>query len=319
MKLAVIGAGYWGKNLVRNFFELGVLRAVCDSDPEKIKAVKKIYSRIKTTLSYKNILSDRKIEAVVIATPARTHYKLAKMALRKGKDVFVEKPLALTAIEGMELVKLAKSTKKLLMVGHLLEYHPGIIKLKELIDAGELGKIYYIYSNRLNLGKIRREENILWSFAPHDISVMLLLLNEMPVSIFARGGNYLHKDIADVTISNLGFKSGVKGHIFVSWLHPYKEQKLIVVGDKRMALFDDVAKKGKLRVYNRKIELRGKLPVEINGDAKIINFSRAEPLREECEHFLRCLKTREKPKTDGYSGVRVLKVLEACQRSLRKN
>ncbi|MFC1576154.1 Gfo/Idh/MocA family protein [Candidatus Omnitrophota bacterium] len=319
MKIAIIGCGYWGKNLVRNFFELNALDTVCDSDSKKLKEIQKSYTSVKTTTNYKSILADREIKGVVISAPAVTHYKLAKECMLSGKDVFVEKPLSLTVPEGVNLTKLAKRKKRILMVGHLLEYHPGILKLKELVHKGALGKIYYIYSNRLNLGKIRREENILWSFAPHDISVMLLLLNEMPVSISAHGGHYLHRNIADVTVSTLGFKSGVKGHIFVSWLHPFKEQKLIVVGDKKMAVFDDVAKENKLRLYRHKIKLKGKVPVAINAPSESVDFSPSEPLKEECRHFLQCIKTRKKPKTDGDNGVRVLKVLLACQRSLEKN
>src|SRR3989338_6271785 len=252
MKIAVVGYGYWGKNLFRNFayFYGAADLKLFYSDSRKLKDIKEAYPLAQVTLNLSEILTDDEIGAVVISTPAVTHYQLAKECILAGKDVFVEKPLSLTVEEGMELVKLSEIKKTILMVGHLLEYHSGILKLKELIDSGELGKISYIYSNRLNLGKIRREENILWSFAPHDISVMLLLLNEMPVSVYAQGGNYLHKNIADVTVSNLEFASGIKGHIFVSWLHPYKEQKLIVIGDRKMVLFDDVEKKDKLMLYN---------------------------------------------------------------------
>ncbi len=319
MKIAVIGSGHWGRNLVRVFSELGVLHTVCDIDTDRLRQINDTYPSVKTAPSYADVLNTKEIDAVAISTPAVTHYTLAKEGMLSGKDVFVEKPISLTLDQATELVTLSKKENRILMVGHLLEYHPGILKLKELMDKGELGRVYYIYSTRLNLGKIRREENILWSFAPHDISVMLLLLTEMPVSVSAHGGNYLHKDIADVTVSNLEFASGVKGHIFVSWLHPYKEQKLIVVGDKKMALFDDVAGKDKILLYNHKIELRGKVPVAINAPAEIISFSPSEPLKDECKHFLQCIRTREKPKTDGYNGVKVLRVLRACQRSLERN
>jgi len=321
MRIAVVGCGYWGKNLVRNFTELAGAAniIVCDSDKEKLKEAKSVYPSIQVTANLVDILNDKNIVAVAISTPAVTHYQLAKESILSGKDVFVEKPLSLTSEEGMELVKLSEKEKRILMVGHLLEYHPGILKLKELIDAGELGKINYIYSNRLNLGKIRREENILWSFAPHDISVMLLLLNEMPVSVSAHGGNYLHKNVADVTISSLEFKSGAKGHIFVSWLHPYKEQKLIVVGDKKMAVFDDVVEKDKLFLYNHKIECIAGVPVSRKEEAEIVKFTESEPLKEECRHFIECVRNRRKPKTDGYNGVKVLRVLQACSSSLERN
>ena len=319
MKIALIGAGYWGKNLVRNFSELKVLDTVCDFDAEKLKVFKEQYPSIRTSTSYKDVLNDKEIAAIAISTPAVTHYKLAKECLLAEKDAFVEKPISLTMEEAMELVELAAKKKRILMVGHLLEYHPGILKLRELMHKGELGNIYYIYSNRLNLGKIRREENILWSFAPHDISVMLLLLNEMPVSVSAHGGNYLHKNIADVTVSNLSFQSGVKGHIFVSWLHPYKEHKLIVVGDKKMAVFDDVLKEDKLVLYPHKIEIKNQIPIAINAKAEKVDIASLEPLKEECRHFIDCVKLRKQPKTDGNNGLRVLKVLQACQISLEKN
>lgn len=318
-RIAVIGYGYWGEKLVQKFFELGALHLVCDRNENRLKAASKSCPSVKTTSAYEEILNNEDVNAVVISTPTTTHYQLVKESILSGKDVFVEKPLSVTVDEAIELTSLADQRKKILMVGHLLEYHPAILRLKELIDRGDIGKINYIYSNRLNLGKIRREENILWSFAPHDISVMLLLLNEMPTLVYAQGGNYLHKDIADVTVSNLEFGSGTKGHIFVSWLHPYKEQKLIVVGDKRMVLFDDVEKHNKLLLYNYRIDWTEGIPTSTSQPAEVVGFDGLEPLKEECKHFLQCLITRQKPKTDGQNGVRVLKVLQACQRSLERN
>ncbi len=236
--VAVIGSGYWGKNLVRNFSSLGALSMVCDSHTDTLRMLSEQYPQCRTVTSFQEVLHDASIQAVAIATPAETHGNMFREALLAGKDVFVEKPLCLSAEEGRGLVALAKERGRILMVGHLLWYHPAILKLKSLIESGELGRIQYIYSNRLNLGKIRREENILWSFAPHDISVILGLLGEMPNAVQAQGGNYLHEQIADITVTLLSFPSGVKAHIFVSWLHPFKEQKLIVVGDRKMAVFD---------------------------------------------------------------------------------
>ena len=319
MRIAVIGCGWWGKNLIRNFNALGSLYAICDSNKSRLAEFGNKYPGTKAVGSYDKILKDEKVDAVAIATQAASHYKMVKKALLAGKDVFVEKPLALTAKEGAKLVKLSAKTKRILMVGHLLEYHPGILKLKSLIDKGELGKIRYIYSSRLNLGKIRREENILWSFAPHDISVILLLLNETPVAVSAYGGNYLHKNIADVTVSTMRFKSGVRSHIFVSWLHPFKEQKLVVVGSKKMAVFDDVLQKNKLLLYPHKIDLGQKVPIAITAKAQKIPFSNKEPLREECIHFIKCVKNGTSPRTNPKSALRVLKVLQACQKSLEKN
>lgn len=317
-QVAVVGAGYWGKNLVRNFHTLNSLGAVCDSDLERLESFKQQYPSAKIFNAYSDVLRDTMIRAVAIATPAEAHADAVKEALLAGKDVFVEKPLCLSVEKGSELVALAKQKGCILMVGHLLWYHPAILKLKELIAAGELGRIQYIYSNRLNLGKIRREENILWSFAPHDISVILGLLNEMPENVLAQGGNYLHHQIADVTISLLSFASGVRAHIFVSWLHPFKEQKLIVVGDRKMAVFDDMEKKDKLLLFPHSIDWKDNVPIANKADAQPVELDQEEPLRAECQHFLDCVTTRTKPRTDGEEGLRVLSVLHRCQQALEK-
>jgi UDP-2-acetamido-3-amino-2,3-dideoxy-glucuronate N-acetyltransferase len=318
VKVAVVGAGYWGKNLVRNFSGLNSLGAICDSEAERLESFKQPYPGVKLFRAYSDVLRDNTIRAVAIATPAEGHADSVREALLAGKDVFVEKPLCLSVQEGAELVALAKKTHRILMVGHLLWYHPAVLKLKELIRAGDLGRIQYIYSNRLNLGKIRREENILWSFAPHDISVILGLLNETPDMVRAQGGNYLHQQIADVTISLLSFPSGVKAHIFVSWLHPFKEQKLIVVGDRQMAVFDDLEKKDKLLLYPHSIDWKDNLPIANKADAHPIDLDQGEPLRAECQHFLECVATRSKPRTDGEEGLRVLSVLQRCQEALEQ-
>jgi UDP-2-acetamido-3-amino-2,3-dideoxy-glucuronate N-acetyltransferase len=317
--VVVVGTGYWGKNLVRNFHELDALYGICDVDERALKPFKDRYPEITTFTNLKALLQDPAVAAVVVSTPAKTHYALAKEALIAGKDVFVEKPIALTYKEGSELVALAEEKKRILMVGHILEYHPAVAKLKELIDAGELGDIQYIYSNRLNLGKIRTEENILWSFAPHDISVILYLLNEMPEKVAAHGGNYLNPHIADVTISTMNFPSGAKAHIFVSWLHPYKEQKLVIVGSKKMMVFDDVNPQNKLLAYNHKIDWAGDLPVPRPEDALPVEIEKREPLKSECRHFLECVADRKTPQTSGLKGLKVLQVLEACQESLKQN
>jgi UDP-2-acetamido-3-amino-2,3-dideoxy-glucuronate N-acetyltransferase len=224
--------------------------------------------------------------------------------------------MAMRRNEGAELVALAGHRQRILMVGHILQYHPAITKLKEMIDHGELGRIQYIYSNRLNIGKIRTEENILWSFAPHDISVILGLLGESPASVCAHGGNYLHHDLADVTMTTLTFRGGVRSHIFVSWLHPSKEQRLVVVGDKKMAVFDDTEPKNKLQTYAHQVEWIDRKPVARKAEAEVVPIAADEPLRAECAHFLECLTTRQIPRTDGQEGLAVLSVLEACQQSL---
>jgi UDP-2-acetamido-3-amino-2,3-dideoxy-glucuronate N-acetyltransferase len=316
VKVACVGAGYWGKNLIRNFHELGVLAAICDTNESVLEVFEKQYPGKRFYGSFAEILADPAVDAVVIAAPAEKHFAFTREALLAGKHVFVEKPLALKVEEGEELVALAEKSRKTLMVGHILQYHPAVLKLKALIDAGELGKIHYIYSNRLNLGKVRSEENILWSFAPHDISVLLTLLGEMPDSVSALGGCYLHHQIADVTISTLRFPSGVKAHIFVSWLHPYKEQKLVVVGDRKMAVFDDTSADRKLQIYDEGIEWVNRVPVPRKKDPVPIEVEQAEPLRRECVHFLDCVRNGTPPKTDGRSALSVLEILNACESSL---
>jgi UDP-2-acetamido-3-amino-2,3-dideoxy-glucuronate N-acetyltransferase len=314
--VACVGAGYWGKNLVRNFHDLQALAAICDNDKDRLAALQTQYPHCKVFTSYGAVLRDDAISAVAVATPAETHGALVREALLAGKDVLVEKPLCLSAAEGHELVALARQRQRILMVGHLLWYHPAVLKLQELVLQGALGRIQYLYSNRLNLGRIRREENILWSFAPHDVSVILGLVGEMPESVQAQGGNYLHQQIADVTVSLLSFPSGIKAHIFVSWLHPFKEQKLVVVGDCRMAVFDDLEPKDKLVLYPHSVEWRNHLPIANRAEAQPIPFEPVEPLRAECLHFLDCIRTRSHPKTDGEEGLRVLTVLEHCQHAL---
>lgn len=313
--IAVIGCGHWGKNLVRNFSELGALRAVCDENQASLERVKASYPGVKVTQHFADILEDEDVRACVIAAPAALHYGLARRALLAGKDVFVEKPLALRVAEGQELVTLAEQGKQVLMVGHLLQYHPAVVRLKQLVDDGSLGKIQYIYSARLNLGKVRTEENILWSFAPHDISVILRLLGEMPVEVAAHGGSYLNSKIPDVTVTNLSFAGGMRGHIFVSWLHPYKEQRMVVVGSHGMAVFDDLAA-DKLLVYEHRVDWINRAPVARSAEPRVIPVEAVEPLRVECEHFLQCIRDRATPMTDGINGLRVLEVLDACQRSL---
>jgi len=317
-RIGILGCGYWGKNLIRNFADLGVLQAIGDIDRDKLKSFGERYAGVATHDSPGGLISDPGIDAVVVATPAETHFDLAFQALSAGKDVFVEKPLSLTYRDAEKLVALAEERSLVLMVGHILEYHPAIVRLKELIDQGMLGKINYIYSNRLNLGKFRTEENILWSFAPHDISVILTLLGEMPVEVFAQGGNYINPDVADVTVTTMKFPEGVNAHIYVNWLHPYKEQKLVVIGDRNMVVFDDVKPENKLIAYKHKIDWIERIPVPKPEAAEPIAIEMAEPLKLECAHFLDCLQSRKKPKTDGRNGLRVLKVLETCQRSLRE-
>ncbi|MBI9079209.1 MAG: Gfo/Idh/MocA family oxidoreductase [Pseudodesulfovibrio sp.] len=315
--IAIVGSGYWGKNLTRNFHALGVLKTVCDKNDALLELFKKQYPDLKIQPAFTEVLTDPEIQGVVIATPAETHFRLAREALLSGKHVYVEKPLCLNDSDARELILLARKQDRLLMVGHLLQYHPIFVRLKELVASGDLGRINYIYSNRLNLGKIRREENALWSFAPHDISMILSLADEEPEKVMATGGSYLHKTIADVTTTHLEFSSGLKAHIFVSWLHPFKEQKLVVVGDKKMAVFDDTLSwKDKLLIYPHKIHWENNIPVPDKAEAERIEVPENEPLRLECQQFLHCIESGQPPYTDGSEGLRVLRVLNAAQRSL---
>lgn len=314
--VAVIGCGYWGKNLVRNFVQLGRLSLVCDvTDSSRVTALE-IAPDVPVIDDAAQVWQ-APVAGVVIATPAETHYDLTRQALEAGKDVLVEKPLALTYEQGAELVQLAERQGRILMVGHVLEYHPGIARLLDLVRGGELGKVRYIYSNRLSLGKVRREENILWSFAPHDIAITLRLMGEMPFQVTACGGSYVQPNIADVTVTNLLFDNGVRAHIFVSWLHPFKEQRLVVIGSRKMASFDDVAKR--LVLYDQRVDLREGEPIPVKGNGEEVPFANDEPLRLECQAFLSAMETRVPALTDGRSGLRVLKVLQAAQRSLVMN
>jgi len=315
--IAVIGTGYWGKNLVRNFNNLESLHTVCDSNPETLEKFVEQYPGVNGAISFQEVLANHEIDGVALSTPAPTHYSLAKQAMLAGKDVYAEKPLCLSEEEGIELNKLAQSTGRILMVGHLLWYHPVVLKLKELVDRGDLGKIQYIYSNRLNMGLLRREENVLWSFAPHDVSVVSGLIEEMPESIRAQGGNFLDQNISDTTVSLLNFASGIRAHIFVSWLHPFKEQKLVVVGDKQMAVFDDTAPwEEKLQIYPHTVSWNANVPVARKAEMELVKVEQDEPLRAECAHFIECIETRQRPRTDGEEGLRVLSVLNCCQASL---
>lgn len=316
LKVAVVGSGYWGKNLVRNFHELGALDRICDASPDTLDSFRERYPDTQTCVSYAEVLNSD-VDGVVIATPAESHFRLAHEALLADKHVYVEKPLVLDEGEAVRLIGLAAERKRILMVGHLLQYHPAFIRLGHMVASGELGRINYIYSNRLNLGKIRREENALWSFAPHDISMILTLAGEGPESVQAVGGNYLHKAIADVTTTHLEFSSGLKSHIFVSWLHPFKEQKLVVVGQDKMAVFDDTRPwDEKLLLYPHRINWQGNAPIPDKAEAERVEIEPAEPLRRECQQFLESMRTGKAPLTCGHEGLAVLRVLNAAQRSL---
>ena len=315
-----MGCGYWGKNLCRNFHALGALNSLVDATESGQSTARSIAPDIQVTVSLDDVLMDDQIQGVALATPAETHAKLAIQAMQAGKDVFVEKPMALTLKDAEQMKDEAEETGRILMVGHLLEYHPAVLKLRELIASRELGKINYIYSNRLNFGKVRTEENALWSFAPHDVAVILRLMGQAPVEVSACGGSYLTHGIADTTMSNMRFVNESRAHVFVSWLHPFKEQRLVVVGDKKMAIFNNVAPFGdKLQLYPQNVEFDGAMPILKKEDAEFVEHANTEPLREECNHFLDCIQSRNQPLTNAQSGIDVLQVLHACQQSIEQN
>lgn len=317
-KVAVIGCGYWGRNLVRNFAELGALEALVDVHTPTVEDLRARYGG--RASSFEMVLQDPAIQAVAIAVPAASHFNVAKKALEAGKHVFVEKPIALTVAEAEALCTLADQLDRRLMVGHLLQYHPVFLALKDLVRDGRLGRLRYIYSNRLNLGKFRREEDVLWSFAPHDVSMILSLIGAEPQRVTCTGGYFLHQQVADVTTTHMAFPGGEQAHVFVSWLHPFKEQKLIVVGSEGMAVFDDgEAWDCKLLLYPHRIEWRDNLPTPSKAEAVPILVTQAEPLRQECQHFLDCIARNSTPRTDGREGLRVLRVLARASATLAQS
>jgi len=305
--VAVVGCGYWGKNLVRNFAQLGALRVVCDAEQETLEKFNKQYA-VQGVSDFSAVLDMPYVRGVVIATPAPTHASLVMQALAAGKDVFVEKPLALTLEDALAIESAARKSSSILMVGHLLEYHPALVKLRSLVTEGKIGKLQYLYSNRLSFGKVRREENVLWSFAPHDICSILGFTGELPIAIQAVGSTYLG-EVEDFCLLNLEFKGNVKAHVFVSWLHPFKEHRFVAVGTHGTAVFDDVAVEEKLTLYEQ-------TPAMKSNSKVVVPVELAEPLKLECQHFLHCIASRKTPITNIQNGIDVLKVLHAAQTSL---
>ena len=318
VNIACIGAGYWGKNLIRNFNSLGHLKTICDGNQQTLASFSEQYPNCNTSGSIDSVLDDSSIHAVSIATPAETHAKLIEKALMAGKHVYVEKPLCLDETEGETLIHLAKERNLVLMVGHLLQYHPAYLEIKRMVENDELGDLRYIYSNRLNMGLLRKEENALWSFAPHDISMILGLVGSMPQSVSAVGSTYLTKNIADITVGNMSFKNNVNAHIFISWLNPFKEQKLTVIGSDAMIVFDDTLPwSDKITRYDHLVKWSDDHhPQAIKKDGLAINLDEAEPLKNECQHFIQSVTNNTAPRTNGDEGLRVLKVLNQLQKSM---
>ncbi len=325
--VALVGIGAWGRNLARNYAQLpdAELRWICDSDPSRLAEAARNHPSAQCTGDFARVLADPTLDAVVIAASAVAHFSLARQALAAGKDVYVEKPLVLEVADGEELIRLARERGRVLMVGHLLEYHPVVLKLREMIRAGELGRVLYVYSQRLNLGTVRQDENALWSLAPHDISSILFMLDQWPTDVSARGQCYVQRGIEDVVFMNMNFAGQAMAHIHVSWLDPHKVRRITVVGSKRMAVFDDADGGEKLRIYDKGANIGEDYDSYAEsvglrfGDIQIPYFKAVEPLRLECQHFLDCVRTRATPVSDGEDGLRVVKILATAQRSLKSN
>jgi predicted dehydrogenase len=325
INIAAVGAGAWGKNHIRVFSELPNVRLkyVCDSDPSKLAFVRKTYPQSQTVENLKPILQDPEVRGVVVASSAISHYPLTKEILLAGKDVLVEKPMALNDKDAEEMLEIAEKRDRILMVGHLLIYHSVVDRLKEMISSGELGKIHYIYTQRVNLGVIRQDENALLSFAPHDLSVILHLIEEKPVVVSAHGESYVQNGIEDVVFLSLRFSDGKMANVHLSWLDPHKLRKITIVGSRKMAVFDDMEVSEKLKIYDKGVrspsyDTYGEYLSLRFGDITIPNVKMVEPLRAEAEHFIHCIESRRVPKTSGRDGLEVVRILIAAQESLKK-
>ena len=321
IRVGVVGLGYWGPNLARNLamIEGCELAWLCDADEGARAKLASAFPGARASGDLEQLLSDPELDAVALATPVPTHARLAARVLDADKDCFVEKPLATTVADAQLAVDAAKRSGRVLMVGHLLEYHPAVTRLKRMVDEGELGSLFYLYGNRVNLGKLRAEENALWSLGAHDVSVVLHLIGEEPVECVAHGECYVRDGVQDVVFCYLRFPSGQVAHLHLSWLDPHKERRITVVGSKRMATFDDMRTQGKLTVYDKGFDEDASSWGEYitrAGESFSPRISNAEPLRLECEHFIECVRTRATPRSDGANGLRVVRVLEQLQNSL---
>ncbi len=321
VRVGVAGLGYWGPNLARNFDALPDVELTwcCDAQQECRERLAAVHRSTRFTADLEELLGDPELDAIVLATPVPTHAELAQRVLGAGKHCFVEKPLAQSAADAQMAVDAAREAGRLLMVGHLLEYHPGIRLLKETLDSGELGKARYIYGNRLNLGQLRDDENVLWSLGAHDVSVVLALAGEEPNELSARGECYMREGIEDVVFAFMRFPSGLAAHLHLSWLDPHKERRFTVVGSKRMATFDDMEIERKVTIYDKgfdeKTDSYGEY-ITRAGEIRSPRVPNAEPLRLECEHFVQCIRENRTPFSDGESGLRVVRILEGMQREL---
>jgi predicted dehydrogenase len=321
IRIGVVGLGYWGPNLARNFAAIpgAELSWACDASEAARERIETIVPGVRTTASFDELIADPLLDAIALATPVPTHAELAVRVLEAGKHCFVEKPLAQSVADAERAVAAAQRSGRTLMVGHLLEYHPGVAKLKQLADDGELGDVFYIYGNRLNLGKLRSDENALWSLGAHDVSVLLHLADEEPSELSARGECYVRPGVEDVVFCFLRFPSGLAAHLHLSWLDPHKERRFTVVGSKRMATFDDMALEGKVTVYDKGFDEDTRSYGEYitrSGDIWSPRIANVEPLRVECEHFIESIRSGTAPRSDGENGLRVVRVLEGLQQQL---
>jgi predicted dehydrogenase len=327
VRIGLIGYGYWGPNLARNFHQLpeAWLVACADSDPARVNEAARLYPTLEhATTNYGELLDNPTLDAIVVATPARSHYEITRAALERGKHVLVEKPLAMSSREAQELAACARATDGVLMVGHTFVYNPVVWKIKELLASRAIGDLYYIYSNRVNLGRVQRDINALWSIAPHDVSILLYLLDALPLTVSARGATYVSEKIEDVVFVLLTFPHNVIAHIHASWLDPSKTRQMTLVGSEKMIVYDDVDPEAKLKIYDKGVYKRGAAFGEFqlkvhSGDIHIPKIDLTEPLRNECAHFVECVRERKSPQTGVEDGLRVVRVLEAAQQSLEQN
>jgi predicted dehydrogenase len=321
VRVGIVGLGYWGPNLARNLAAIPgcELAWLCDASADARDRLRQSFPGARATPDMAELLDDPTLDAIVLATPVPTHAELAVAVAEAGKHCFVEKPLATNAVDAERAVAAAAAAGKILMVGHLLEYHPAVVRLKELIDNDELGGLFYMYGNRLNLGQLRADENALWSLGAHDVSVALHLIGEEPVECLAHGASYVREGVQDVVFCYLRFPSGTVAHLHLSWLDPHKERRITVVGSRRMATFDDMLIEGKLTIYDKGFDEDTRSWGEYlarSGDTFSPRIPNLEPLRIECEHFIDCIRTGAVPRSDGNSGLRVVRVLERLQQSL---
>lgn len=339
VNIALVGLGYWGPNLARNLAAVpeAQLHTLCDLRADRLAAFRRHYPEARLTADYSAILQDRAIDGVVIATPVHTHFAFAKRALQAGKHVMVEKPLAQTSAQCRELIALAERQGLTLMAGHVFLYNPAVRKVKEYIDAGLLGQIYYVYSQRLNLGIIRQDVNALWNFGPHDISILNYWLGAAPLQVVARGYSYIQPGIEDVVFLTLDYPGGVGANVHISWLDPHKIRRMTIVGSDKMVVYDDVNAEARIIIYDKGVtrkphavgganpeghslgryETFGEFQLLVRaGDVLIPQLDFTEPLKVECQHFIDCIRTGQPPLSDGYDGLRVVQVLEAAQAAL---